>query len=448
MRSQPIDPSTLPNVDFETWLLKFDKQGVCVSPDTKKELLARLRDIPETPVILFSHGWNNEFSDATALYCAFLQQLERHRQSHPSTSPKPLFVGVIWPSTWLSWDQGPEIAAIPIEGKEAPERLVREELAEGLADPAAREDLYRLLETPEITEDECARLASLVSQSIAGVAEKTAREGAEAAAPAAGDVLTALKALQPPASAKDDGDTLPEGGTIHDPASGDPQTAGLLRYLDPRVALRLASVYQMKDRSGTVGWNGISRLIEGILQSTTAPLHTVGHSFGCKVILSAIAAAELPVSRKVETVLLLQPAISHLSFAASIEGEETGGGYRSVPAKVARRILTTYSRYDIPLHDLFHLALVRGGDLGDVRIAGGETSAGDPPSKFAALGGYGPRDAGQTLFDFLPDPGQAFDIPQGSGLIGLDGTQQRHIKGHGDVATPITTWLLHLQLAG
>ena len=277
------------------------------------------------------------------------------------------------------------------------------------------------------------------------------QEGAESVAPNSDAVLAGLKALQDPFPDRAEGDTLEEGSTLDGEgrtsdgsAPVEPQAAGILSFLDPRAAIRLASVYQMKDRAGTVGWNGVARLLEAILKRTNAPVHAVGHSYGGKVILSAIAAASLP--RKVATVLLLQPAVSHLSFAKQVPGREGEGGYSGVPAKVSRPILTTYSSYDLPLHDVFHRALIRGIDLGDLRIAGGDTSAGAPPNAYAALGGYGPRDADERLFDYLPDPGQTLDVPDGPGIIGLDGTVQRRITGHGDVTTPATAWLLYLQL--
>lgn len=446
MPDKTAGPFSLPGVDFETWLLRFDKRGACTSPETRKALLARLQAAPDAPVILFSHGWNNEFGDATGLYLAFLTQLDSHMRPHPQKGQRPIFVGIIWPSTSLSWDRGPQIAAAPSDDVVAAEQAIKEELAEALPNQATRERFYQLLESSALTEEEGAQLASLVSASLGATIGKGGQEGAEAEAPGPEAVLTGLKALQDTVREQPAEDELKEGGTIDGLAPAAPQDAGALRFLDPRAVIRLASVYQMKDRAGTVGWNGVARLVEDILAHSKAPLHAVGHSYGGKVILSAIAGAL--VLRNVETVLLLQPAVSHLSFAAEVPGRQGSGGYHGVPAKVQRAILTTYSAYDFPLHEVFHRALKRDADLGELRVAGGNTSAGAPPNAYAALGGYGPRGSGEQLREPLPAPGDALAIPNGPAIIGLDGTIEHRVNGHGDVATPSAAWLLYLQMAG
>ena len=91
MPDQVVGPFIMPGVDFETWLLRFDKHGACTSPETRNALLARLQAIPDTPVILFSHGWNNEFTDATGLYAAFLQQLDSHLRTQASDGTAAAF---------------------------------------------------------------------------------------------------------------------------------------------------------------------------------------------------------------------------------------------------------------------------------------------------------------------------------------------------------------------
>ena len=447
MPSEAGGASGLPGVDFESWLLKFDKRGACASPKTRDALLARLQAVPQTPVILFSHGWNNEFGDATALYAAFLRHLQAHFEAGAPGPRRPLFVGVVWPSTWLSWDQGPRIAAAASgDAADGAERALQQELAEALPDEVARERLHRLFGLPRLTREQGAELARLVSSALGAMLTQEGGDGAEAAAPDPGTVLSGLEALQglAPAASDGGGDELGGGGTIDGGSRRPPQHAGALAFLDPRGALRLASVYQMKDRAGTVGWHGVSRLIDDILATSKAPLHTVGHSYGAKVVLSAIAAAT--AARQVETVLLLQPAVSHLGFAAEVPGREGGGGYRTVPAKVKRAILATYSAHDFPLHTVFHRALRREDDLGELRIAGGATTAGHPPSPYAALGGYGPRGAGERLVDPMPDPGARIDMPGGPLVVGIDGTGGRRVGGHGDVATPHTAWLLYLQM--
>ena len=161
-------------------------------------------------------------------------------------------------------------------------------------------------------------------------------------------------------------------------------------------------------------------------------------------MLSATCAQPLP--RPLASMLLLQPAVSHLCFADTVADTGRPGGYRAAlsPERVTPPIVSTYSRRDMPLHTTFHLAVRRAGDLGEVQIAGDpeSTSAGAPPSVFAALGGYGPRRAGQVLIDPLPAAGADFVLPWPTPpIVAFDGSGGG-IRGHGDVTSPAVGWAL------
>jgi hypothetical protein len=131
--------------------------------------------------------------------------------------------------------------------------------------------------------------------------------------------------------------------------------------------------------------------------------------------------------------LLLQPAISHLCFSRNVEGSGLPGGYADVPDLVDGAIFSTYSTKDWPLRKIFHLALRRKADLGEARTA----AAGQPPSKYAALGGYGPFGRDELVHMMtLPEPGEPILAPAGKRIVGLDGSSG--IPGHVEVANPHT----------
>lgn len=437
MPSLSIGPIQLRDVTLETWLLKFDKNGKCDSPEHLAALLARLKDDPELPIILFSHGWNNEYGDATGWYRTFLQLLQAQLNRTP-VKRSPLFVGVIWPSTWLSFNTGPSMAA-----SDDSKRQFMLELVDALP-IEKKQRLQSLLTADQLPKGQASKLADLVASALSAQLAGGNTDGVEASSPDSAAMLEAMLEFQPAtAPAPAQGNELGEGG-LHSNVSNSVAAAGGLGYLDPRWALRIASVYTMKDRAGTVGAKGVSSLIKDILTQTTAPLHLVGHSYGAKVVLSAVAAQELP--EKVQSILLLQPAISHLCFAKVIPGRAGSGGYYNVPDRVIQPILTTYSGHDFVLHEVFHRALRRAGDLGDLRISGQATRAGNPPSVYAALGGYGPRGVAAKLIEPLPNPGTTLDLSIGERVIGLDGTMDNLVREHGDVVTPHTAWLLYSQL--
>jgi hypothetical protein len=43
----------------------FDRDGECTGPETRKQLVEKLKTGPYTDVYLFSHGWNNAWKEAT-----------------------------------------------------------------------------------------------------------------------------------------------------------------------------------------------------------------------------------------------------------------------------------------------------------------------------------------------------------------------------------------------
>lgn len=439
---RPPEPYPIPGVNMETWLVRFDKNGVCSSPKTRDAALDNLAGKKDHPVIFFSHGWNNDFADAVELYRRFLLEFEKVQKAHPIEGPSPIFIGVTWPSIWLPSDSGPQMAAANGDPKAAPaaEAILRE-LVDILPAATNWSRLYALLEAERISSDDALELARLLAPALRRGEEGGPKEAVASEA----NIVKALTEIQRADGGQPVDDDLDAIGVVGGARASDIAAAGLLDFLDPRSALRLASLYLMKDRAGTVGSKDVAALLREILKRTPAPVHAVGHSFGCKVMLSAVAAEPKP-SRKLKSMLLLQPAVSHLSFAAKVPGRAGPGGYRHVLDRVERPIFSTYSASDFPLHTIYHLALLRDVDLGEAQIAAGVTTAGNPPSPYAALGGYGPRGADESLIDPIPKPGENFAYPNGARLVGLDGSLEKRIDSHGGVANQYTAWALCKQM--
>jgi hypothetical protein len=411
----PIDGATMP-----TWIIRFDERGQCTSPATSRTLLDHLANQPYSDILVFSHGWNTDFSGAVALYRDFLAAFRQVCADHPLKGFNPIFVGITWPSAWFAEDVGPrlESVAADVEGK------VLAEAAAPLPDPD-RERLYELADAGTLSHVEALELVALLLPTLATADDEV-------------DTATEVDAEALLAAARRLGAVSGGGATNFDPATGlpDAEVLGGDGGFDPRDIIRMLSLYQMKDRSGTVGARGVSILLRQLLGASAAKLRLLGHSFGCKVMLSAVCVGA-PLSRPVSSMLLMQPALSHLAMAASVPGRNGPGGYRPALERVSGQIFTTYSAKDMPLHDVFHLALRRRQDLGEAEIA----AAGEPPSRYAAMGGYGPRGANERLLSPIPAPGQAFGDLTGLKLVALDGSADR-INGHGDITTGYTAWAL------
>jgi hypothetical protein len=421
------------------YVIPFDKKGRCEGPETRQHLIEAVQNGTFTDVFLFSHGWNNDWKTSIARYEDFLKGYMdlRRRHSLPVPAPyRPLMVGIFWPSTALVFgekEKGPSIAAAgdpaAMDEAVAEERAEVREIAEQLPD-ADVERFYELVQKESLTKEEALDLAGIAQRLMAaGGGDETPSE----APPSAEEILRVWKAAAPEPEPVSDEDFGTTGGG----GAAGPQAAAGLGFLDPRPAVRMFTVWQMKDRAGTVGAKGVGPLLRDLLAKGQARVHLIGHSYGGKVVLSAISfGGDLP--RKVRSILLLQPAVSHLSFAEKVPGTDRPGGYRVALDRVESPVLSTFSDHDVPLTKVFHLAVRRDDDLGEAKIA----AAGEPPSKYAALGGFGPRKAGEKLIEIRKHPNR-YELDGGTRIYGLDGSKDKVIAGHGEISNEATWWALY-----
>lgn len=421
------------------YLIPFDKRGRCEGPLTRAHLLDAAASGAFTDIHIFSHGWNNIFKEALERYRSFFTGYLSIRASLGLNDPavyRPLFVGIVWPSTALvlPWEEGPDFAAAGA-GSTARDQAIAEEhfalreLASDLPDEGVGR-LYELAERgPTLTRPEALELANI----LRAIYERPDAELGTTEAVSAEDLLAVWERTADRPSMNNSG----EGGFARDeaaPETGEPAAAGILDFLDPRNAIRIATVWQMKDRAGTVGAIGVGPMLREILERSGARVHLMGHSYGAKVMLSALC--HRPQPRPVTSLLLLQPAISYLCFGENVDGKGTEGGYRDALSRVERPIFSTFSGRDAPLTKFFHLAVRRDSDLGEQKIAG------VPPSKFAALGGFGPGGTGEgeSKSLIMLEAPEKYPL-QGFRIFGIDGSNDK-ITGHGDISNRFTEWAL------
>ncbi len=434
------------------YVIVFDRQGRCQSPLTLAQLMDEVKSGAFSDVHVFSHGWNNVFKEALKLYRDFFGHYFRLRAEHGlnDAAYRPALVGISWPSTLLvtPWESAPRIAG----GAPGPERdELRGADEDALRDVAAvlapeqAEELNGFVERgATLQAEEVRKLATLllpVYQSLA--AEPVSEAGEDGGAVTVDDVLRVWAKAVPTGERRN---ATPGFADENRTGAGQPSAAAFdWSKLDPRWPVRLASVLQMKDRAGTVGTKGVGPdLLQRLLASGQARVHVIGHSYGAKVMLSALC-CQTP-ARPAASLLLLEPAVSYLCFGENLDAKGRRGGYRDALSYVNQPVMSTFSSRDAPLTKFFHLAVIRDSDWGEQRIAG------MPPSKFAALGGYGPGGLNpgesRTLEILSPDSGAPDNLyPRGEAgvkIYGLDGSNGQ-ITGHGDVATKFTAWA-HMDL--
>jgi hypothetical protein len=443
----PLGPyRTIPvpgGVDAPWYVIPFDKDGRCTGPRTRDHLVTALENGDYSDVYVFSHGWNNAWAEASSRYEHFITGYgELRRNRGLGRDYRPLLIGVFWPSAVLvlPWERGPQFAAMANGAARddmlvAQERREVEELAGSISSPLV-ERFYEFAQLErDLTEPEAKELAEM----LAPLYSTDNEELLEGADPPDGaellEVWSRLPAAEPRTPSV--GDVEEDFGTVT-LANEELRSAGILGW-KARDAIRATTVWMMKDRAGVVGAKGVGPLlVDALGAATDAAVHMVGHSYGCKVCLSAISVGPLP--RAVASLLLLQPAVNHLCFAEDATGDGRPGGYRVVMDRVVSPILSTFSAHDQALTRFFHLAVRRGSDLGEMRIAGA------PPSRYAALGGFGPRGCGDDCREIMmPAPGEPYPLSEGPRIFALNATAA--ISSHGDVSNDATWWALYSQVA-
>jgi hypothetical protein len=425
---------------FPYYIMPFDADGICTGPLTRAHLLANLQGV--TDIYLFSHGWNNDWSAATKRYEEFIRGFQALRSAKALPMPAdytPLLVGVFWPSqslTIFESETGPGFASAAVNDASVGEmQSLLADIAVQL--PAAERGRFHTLASSETLDNAgAAELADILAGVLAGM---TDGEAGAAAAPTAADLLASADALSAPEPDYDAIGTVTAGPATTDPAAAG-GIGGLIRMLDPRNLLKPFTVWQMKDRAGKIGAVGVAPLLNDLLarSAPTARVHLLGHSYGCKVLMTAVCTMP-PTTRAVESALLMQPAISQYAFAESVPERNVPGGFLLARSRVRQPIAATFSTHDKPLHDMFHLSVRRHDDLGELQYAGVES-----PSKFAAMGGYGPRSTAGTAFIPIRNPGAQYTLPSAPAMVGVDGS--RVIDGHGGILND-AVWYLAWTLA-
>lgn len=433
------------------YVIPFDKSGTCTAPLTREHLLQAIKDKTYTDVFLFSHGWNNDWDTASQRYQSFIDGVVklRHEQKLSATAPyKPLLVGLFWPSIALvmPWEKAPKFAATSTAASDTEQwRLELEELVEAV-EVSDRDTLYALTQAEQLQESDAGRLADLLARVTGKLDQAEQDTGGKAETPSGADLLERARHIP---RSSDSGGASGQFGFVKGAGAGPKAAAIELSTFDPRNLVRIATVLRMKDRAARVGATGVHPLLRDLLAAGSgARVHLIGHSYGAIVLLSSVCyppEEELPA--KVDSLLLLQPAVSQWCFAHDVAGKGYPGGYESALWRVRGSILTTFSKHDTPLTRLFHLAVRRSRDLGQPRIApeGGLLPA--PPSLYAALGGFGPaglNDA-QMRVQKIQAPPQSYSLgPDVPKVLALNGDEA--IQDHGDVSQAVTWWALLQQL--
>jgi hypothetical protein len=412
--------------------VRFNKKAAIDSQGSARELKDHLAQGGTTDLIVISHGWNNHIEEARDLYRRFFEFFAQQARTASLTSGRRFAVlGVLWPSKKFA-----EAELIPGGAAGLGEDVLAEQLEalKGGFDPrdadARLDEAKRLVGRLETDAAARRRFAEL----IRGVVPKAEKEPDVEKGHRffEGDAATLVEEAAVPVepAANVDADT---GGVAAIGSPGAADQGGAAGIGDAFGAMKegalnllnYATYYQMKERAGLVGRNGLFPLLREVRAAfPNLRIHLIGHSFGARLVTAAASGGERdPVA---DTMTLLQAAFSHHGFASRFDGDRDGF-FRQVIAKGAVQgpVIVTCTTNDIAVGKLYPLAsLFAGQDAAGI---------GGPESRFGGLGCNGAQKTPEALDGALLDANGTYAFERGK-IHNLKADQ--FIKGHSDICGP------------
>jgi hypothetical protein len=277
-------------------------------------------------LFVLSHGWNNGVDSARDLYQAMFSKLADQLGTHKDNSAA---VGVIWPSLLLPDDDPATAPPVPSTGAQLAATLTP-------AFPQQANDLAtigRLLDDQPPDEQKLTEFHSLATNLV--TTKPIAEEDSGESSMITGEPMQVLNyaATLAPAQASD--------------AQGLPNPFTQF-WSGARELLRTMAYYEMKNRAGVVGKNGLGPLLAGL--PGPPRIHLMGHSFGARLVSYALAglpAAPSGTSSPIKSLTLIQGAFSHFTFASTLPFDGgRGGELAGHGAKVDGPLLATFTAAD------------------------------------------------------------------------------------------------------
>ena len=416
---------TIPGSDVRYGLISFDADG-----QERKEggrlfsdaLVAQAAEQPITNVFFFCHGWKGDIPAARDQYNSWIGALmaspDRQQASQRFPGFNPLLIGLHWPSQ--PWGE---------------EELTGGSFAAAAAGPALLEKyLERLGDRPEVRRP----LEIIINEARQNAAPDSLPPHVRQAYLDLNDAL-GLKSegLSAPPDADREGfdpDDSFDAANEQGAAFGELSLGGLLG------PLRQLSYWTMKKRGRTVGEGGMHAFLKKVMNATASrgtATHLMGHSFGTIVISGMLGGpdAQGPLPRPVDSVVLVQGAVSLWCYAPAIPFEGAGAGYFSrilADRKVRGPIVTTRSKHDGAVGTLYPLAS---------RIKGSASFAPGLP-EYGAIGSFGLQGIAESVRSDIPMlPATGSYAFKGGNVYNLEASQYiakgEGVSGaHSDISGP------------
>ena len=373
-------------------------------------------------LFFFAHGWNNGVVSAQALYNAMFTLLAGQLGTNLATSAG---VGVIWPALLFPDDDPSNTNPVPPTGADLAAALTPA-FPDKAADLAT---LGNLLDTQPQDPGMLTKFQTL-AQGLVTTPAQGSEDTGEAALVANTDAATVLGHAAAMAPA-------PVTSAL---GLGNP-FAGL--WSGARELLRTLSYYEMKNRAGVVGQNGLGPLLGQLVGPGGPPrIHLMGHSFGARLVaysLAGLPSSSIGPASPVKTLMLIQGAFSHFAFAHPLPIDPgRAGALAGFADRLDGPLLATFSSFDRATGWWYPAASMLSRQDSE--------GASDLTYRWGAMGhdGYQQASPGAAVLPLSP-PNSHYDFKAG-GFYSLNSDAvisaiQSPLSGaHSDIQHPEVTW--------
>jgi hypothetical protein len=344
------------------WDLQFDENGQLTSP-AQGDVLGEVAAAGVTDLFAFSHGWGTSQDAARGLYDQMFPMIRDAAQGMAGLG-KVGFAGIYWPSLWF-----PPTPATPppAAGAQQAASGALVDLSAGTAELSGA-DIASALRPGFADPAQQAALTQIGQLIDEGAAATGLAESDDAKQQRMQQIGQLIRSLTPPPAPdgeyEDSGETalLLTNDPVTDyqaaadafgttPPAGAPQ--GIGDWFGKAIngakdVLRVFSYTTMKARAGTVGQNGLGPLLAALhAQSPAVRVHLIGHSFGARLVSFALSGVGAPADSPIASLLLLQGAFSHWSFAHAQDNPfGSPGALNAYADRVHGPMVATHTVYD------------------------------------------------------------------------------------------------------
>lgn len=342
------------------WDFKFDEEGRLTSP-SEGDFLDQVAAEGVDDLFMFSHGWGTSLDKARGLYAEMFPMI-RDAAVGAASLGRVGFVGIYWPSLWFPPTEAtspPAIGATQADGGAVVDlnagtaalsgTEIAESLQAGFTDRAQRQ---KVMEIGQLIDQ---------GQQVVGSDESDAQK--EERLRQIHELLKALAPLPPDGEFEDSGESAlltadPKTGFLaaaeaFGSAPPGSATQGIGDWFHRAIngakdAVRVLSYTIMKARAGDIGRGGLGPLLETLHERpSSVRVHLIGHSFGARLVSFALSGISAPANSPVASLLLLQGAFSHWSFADAQKNPfGKAGTLNAFADRVHGPLVATFSVFD------------------------------------------------------------------------------------------------------